>query len=74
MTSPTSTTQFVLNIPSDLVPAVTAALCAAGGFDVVSEANAKQAVIDLIVRTVQNVQTAQAMTPPLVIAPITGLS
>lgn len=76
-TTPT-TVQFVLNIPSALVDTVTASLCAAGGFTVVSEANAKQAAINWITATVQNVQNAQAQAAALATAttvtPITGLS
>lgn len=72
--TPTATTQFVLNIPTDLIPTVTECLCAAGGYAEVSEDNAKQAAIDWITSTVQNVQAAQAAVPPPPPAPITGLS
>lgn len=71
MTTPT-TVSFTLNIPSDQVTTVTEALCKAGGFAEVSEANAKQAVITWIVQTVQNVNTPAPV--PVVPPPITGLS
>lgn len=73
MTQPT-TVQFVLNIPTGLVNQVTSALCAAGGFADVTEANAKAAVIAWITQTVANVEAAQAYVPPPAPTPITGLS
>jgi hypothetical protein len=67
---------FTLTIPDAIAPEVTAALCAAGGFADVSEENAKQAVINWMTATVQNVQQAQAQAKIVVpvIAPITGLT
>lgn len=78
MTTPT-TEQFVLNIPTDSLQTVTECLCKAGGHALTGDAatdqaNAKQTVINFIVRTVQNVQAAESYTPPAPPAPITGLS
>jgi hypothetical protein len=67
---------FDLTIPDAIAPEVTAALCAAGGYATVSDANAKAAVIDWITTTVHNVQTSQAQAAVVapVVPKITGLS
>lgn len=64
--------QFTLTIPDANVTEVIDALCKAGGYDVVSDANAKAAVIDWITATVRNVQTVHPA--PIVPASLTGLS
>lgn len=64
--------QFTLTIPDANVTEVIESLCKAGGYDTVSDANAKAAVIDWITQTVQNVQTQHVA--PTVPPPLTGLS
>lgn len=70
---------FTLTIPDTIVGTVTECLCKAGGFPATGDLtidtpNAKLAVIAWITTTVQNVQTAEAIVAPPVIAPISGLS
>jgi hypothetical protein len=65
---------ITINVSDAVATRVINALCTAGGKSTVNAANAKAVLLDMVMQTVQSVETRAAMVPPPTAEPIAGLS